>query len=178
MVKDIKLLFTLIGMDGYFLYKYSNYYIIGEWFLGAIILLYLEYPLLIWVINKHILIIPFILLLLYPLMMFTKIFDIYIQRNLIACTGSFSLGIITAKYYKYFQKKYIMVISLIINIFLTIIKISYLDIIVRQIHGFSLLLFLLFIGNYVMKTKLKAFFVELSKIVMVYFYFNIKLLLI
>lgn len=43
------LLLTLFGMDGYMSYRYTpNYYFIGEWFLGALILLYLCYPLLTW----------------------------------------------------------------------------------------------------------------------------------
>lgn len=42
----LKFLLTLIGMDGYLLTCIKNYYIIGEWFLGAIIILYLIFPLL------------------------------------------------------------------------------------------------------------------------------------
>ena len=33
-------------MDGYFSYRCAGSYILGEWFLGAIVLLYLLYPLL------------------------------------------------------------------------------------------------------------------------------------
>ena len=109
-------------------------------------------------------------------MMFNNIFDIFIQRNLIACTGSFFLGIITAKFYDFFKKIYIVVISLIINIILTYVNIPYLIIIIRQIHGFSLLLFLLFIGNYLMNTKLKTFFIELSKISYGMFLFQNKII--
>ena len=32
---------TLFGMDGYLQYLHPNYYMVGEWFLGAILLLYL-----------------------------------------------------------------------------------------------------------------------------------------
>ena len=43
------MLLTLFGMDGYLSYRYTqNYYFIGEWFLGALIFLYLLYPLLTW----------------------------------------------------------------------------------------------------------------------------------
>lgn len=160
-----KLLFTLFGMDGYLFYKYSTYYIIGEWFIGAILILYLEYPLLILINNKlHIFIIPLILFLLYPLILFTNIFGIIVERNMITCTGSFFVGIIISKFYDFFQQKYILLISVIINIILTYVTIPYLIIIVRQIHGFSLLIFLLFIGKYIMNTRLKTLFIELSKI--------------
>ncbi len=45
-------LLSFIGMDGYFLHLGMNYYCLGEWFLGGIILLYLLYPLLLFLWNK------------------------------------------------------------------------------------------------------------------------------
>ena len=45
-------LLSAIGMDGYFLHLGMNYYNLGEWFLGGIILLYLLYPLLLFLWNK------------------------------------------------------------------------------------------------------------------------------
>ena len=47
-----KLWLTLLGVDGYFMYRGTNYYTVGEWFLGAIIMLYILYPLLQWCIKK------------------------------------------------------------------------------------------------------------------------------
>lgn len=43
---------TLLGMDGYMADIVPNYYILGEWFLGCIILMYIFFPLLLWVRNK------------------------------------------------------------------------------------------------------------------------------
>lgn len=39
------MLLSLLGMDGYFQYRGPNYYLIGEWFFGAIVFLYILYPL-------------------------------------------------------------------------------------------------------------------------------------
>ena len=39
------LLLTAVGLDGYLAYRIPGYYIVGEWFLGAIVLLYCLYPL-------------------------------------------------------------------------------------------------------------------------------------
>lgn len=47
-----KLLLTFFGLDGYFMYRDLNYYTVGEWFLGAIIILYILYPLLQWCMNR------------------------------------------------------------------------------------------------------------------------------
>lgn len=46
------LLLSLIGMDGYFHYLHDNYYYAGEWFLGAIIILYLLYPIVLKLFEK------------------------------------------------------------------------------------------------------------------------------
>ena len=35
-----KIIYTLLGIDGYLSYKIKTYYLVGEWFLGAIIILY------------------------------------------------------------------------------------------------------------------------------------------
>ena len=42
---------SFIGMDGYFLHWGSNYYSIGEWFIGGIIFMYLLYPELLFLWN-------------------------------------------------------------------------------------------------------------------------------
>ncbi len=45
-------LLTILGMDGYLSGIIPNYYVVGEWFLGCIILLYLIFPILLWIKNK------------------------------------------------------------------------------------------------------------------------------
>ena len=47
-----KLILTFFGVDGYFMYRGLNYYTVGEWFLGAIIMLYVLYPLLQWCMRR------------------------------------------------------------------------------------------------------------------------------
>lgn len=47
-----RLLLTVIGMDGYLNYIIPNYYLLGEWFIGCILLIYLLYPLLYQCMRK------------------------------------------------------------------------------------------------------------------------------
>jgi len=50
----LKLLFTVIGFDGYLqLFGFETYYFCGEWFVGAIVMLYLAFPLLAWFYRKN-----------------------------------------------------------------------------------------------------------------------------
>lgn len=44
---------TILGFDGYYSGVMPTFYIIGEWFLGAIILIYILFPVLRWGVNKH-----------------------------------------------------------------------------------------------------------------------------
>lgn len=41
-----RLLLSVIGMDGYLNYLIPNYYLLGEWFIGCILLIYLLFPLM------------------------------------------------------------------------------------------------------------------------------------
>lgn len=65
------LILTMLGMDGYLLYKIPNFYILGEWFLGCIILIYILFPIL----RKFIIEKPKILLI------FVSIFYIVFVKN-------------------------------------------------------------------------------------------------
>ena len=60
-----KILYSIIGSDSYLSYKLNTYFIAGEWFLGEIIIIYLLYPLILWIINKNIILIFFILIIGY-----------------------------------------------------------------------------------------------------------------
>lgn len=47
------ILLTILGFDGYFAGDIPTFYILGEWFLGCIILLYILFPLLRYLIIKY-----------------------------------------------------------------------------------------------------------------------------
>ena len=44
---------TVLGMDGYLGFYFPNYYLLGEWFLGCLIILYLLFPLLFFGVKKY-----------------------------------------------------------------------------------------------------------------------------
>ncbi len=64
----LKLLLTVTGFDGYVrLFGFENYYFCGEWFVGAIVLLYLLFPVLTWIYRKKRTVLLALLLILYGL---------------------------------------------------------------------------------------------------------------
>lgn len=88
------LLFSLGGVDGYFLYLFPNYYQVGEWFLGAIVLLYALYPLLLCFLKKNKLLLLIFSFICVCLVDNTHIFLINPFRNLLTCMFSFILGML------------------------------------------------------------------------------------
>ena len=46
-------IYTILGFDSYFSGTKQTFVIVGEWFLGCIILVYILFPLLRWGVNKH-----------------------------------------------------------------------------------------------------------------------------
>jgi len=62
----LKLLLTLTGFDGYAqLFGFETYYFCGEWFVGAIVFLYLLFPLLAWLYRKNRTALLLVLVILY-----------------------------------------------------------------------------------------------------------------
>ena len=48
-----RLILSFLGIDGYFQYLAPNFYILGEWFLGAIIFIYIIFPLYRKLLKKN-----------------------------------------------------------------------------------------------------------------------------
>ena len=160
----LRFLFSLFGIDGYFSYKCENYYQVGEWFLGAIIMLYIIYPFVLSALNKNTFIIPFLLIFGYICMYCTDFFVIYKFRNLITCMASFYFGMVAVKNKEFFFKNIICgIVSLLIFIFLYFIKMPNL-VFLHQLHGFTLFIVLIQFGNWIMKTRLGHVFTQLSKL--------------
>ncbi len=64
----LKLLLTVVGFDGYLkLFGVESYYFCGEWFVGAIVLLYLLFPFLAWAYRKNRIVLLAVLVLCYGL---------------------------------------------------------------------------------------------------------------
>lgn len=102
--KPITLLLSVIGMDGYLLEYIPNYYIVGEWFLGALIIMYSLYPILSKLIKKKPIITLFVLLLLFiSINNVDFLSDEQKFRSIFSCLISFYMGMIGAKYYKRLQ---------------------------------------------------------------------------
>ncbi len=105
-----RFVFTLLGMDGYFLYKTETFYILWEWFLGAIIFLYLLFPIVRLAVKRNIHVTVGVLLVLTSLVYYNNffgLFEISKGRNLITALFFFVYGIWIEKVINSIQSKYI-----------------------------------------------------------------------
>ena len=64
------ILLTLFGFDGYFAAVMPTFYILGEWFLGCIILIYIVFPLLRYFIRTHPVVLAVVAMALYVIFLF------------------------------------------------------------------------------------------------------------
>ena len=114
--KKIYLLLSFTGLDGYLNYLFpSNYYILGEWFLGALVLLYLLYPLIAYLIDHYNVYFMIGFSLLYIVFLFTQLhFTILPTRNLISCLMSFVIGIYLMKYRRYLFNSKVFLAALVL----------------------------------------------------------------
>lgn len=161
------MLLTLFGMDGYLSYRYpQNYYFIGEWFLGALICLYLLYPLLAWCME-HCKILTTLLLgagtfaFHWPM----PVFLIQRERNLIVCLFAFWLGMIFMKYKKQLCAKWIAAVFGAAALLFLFVKVPIDPFLCAQVIAVGLFLLFYHIGCFIMRSgRLKPFFVYTSSI--------------
>ncbi len=155
------MILTLFGMDGYLSYRFpENYYRIGEWFIGPLILLYLLYPLLTWCIKRcqiftTLLLGIGVLYLHWP----NSIFLIQRERNLITCLMAFWLGMMFIKYRKYLDNLWLGILGGIGALFLLCVHIPIDSFLVIQVIYVCLFFAFYTMGKYIMKVKpLTGFF--------------------
>lgn len=156
----LSLLLTVLGMDGYLLYRIPNYYIIGEWFLGAIILLYCLYPLMLLASNRSPFIIPAILAAGYVLVFGTDVFMIQPFQNLIVCGASFYAGMVLAKHRERVLGHFLIpCICAALFLLLAIVplpsSLKRFSVIIMQLHGFLFCIPLIYAGRMLEKTRLQ-----------------------
>lgn len=153
------IILSLLGMDGYFLYKYDNYYILGEWFLGAIIILYAMYPIILKMFNKSNKFVTVACLFLWIWQMQATCFSVDSFRNIISCLVSFVIGMFISKYALY-KNNICIAISFAMFVIVLFVKLPIHNYYSVHICGLGLFFVMYYIGNKLIRLK------TLSKVVM------------
>lgn len=150
----LKLLLTLIGQDGYTQLRIVNYYTVGEWFLGALIIVYALYPLLLKLHKKNS---NLALLLLITLTSIVHIFDIPVISpgfpGICECCLKLYLGILI---YEQIDKinNTLIAASLVYIVMYTFIRINVLDVALDIVCSICWFIVLYKVGTKLMKREM------------------------
>ena len=117
----LSFLLTITGLDGFLLYLGPNYYVIGEWFLGCIIILYGLFPLAryLFVKNRYLLLFSSLVLCIFLEKIYN--FDMLIIRFPPFRIFEFVSGIFIVSVINNLSKKHSFFILIISSIFIWLI---------------------------------------------------------
>lgn len=90
-----KMILSITGLDGFFLYKMQNYYLVGEWYTGYMLITYLAFPLLFLGCKKSPLVTWALVMIIFFLIgiNYNSLFKVYINCNPIMRLPDFLFGI-------------------------------------------------------------------------------------
>lgn len=112
---------TLIGMDSYFYYIQPNFSCVGEWFIGALLVCYLLFPLL----RQALQYIPYMTLAVLVagsfFVPYLSFFAVEPWHNLWVCVTIFYLGMLIAQFPAIFTSKIGFVVSAVLTILLFVV---------------------------------------------------------
>ena len=158
------LLLSAFGLDGYFLYRIPSYYSIGEWFLGAIVLLYLLYPIFQWAINRLWWMTWLFSAALFGIVhwlvdanLYSNLFQIDWTRNLIVCQFSFITGMCLIRNSKHLKNVFVFFVSISIAVVLLFIRIPGMPHAVNWFTAIVLFIVLLNVGNWLGEGRVYSF---------------------
>ena len=92
------MLLTVLGIDGFFTYRLSSYYIVGEWYFGAIVMIYALYPAVLKVVKKYKWKVLIVVIPVWIWQLESDWFYVYPTHNLIHCIALFIVGMLITRY--------------------------------------------------------------------------------
>lgn len=105
----ISFLLTIIGMDSYLQEYVNDFALIGEWFLGAIIILYILFPLYRLIMRKNKYILPVVFVGAGFLLSCNNPFPMMLEKNPIMCSMYFVLGMLIEMLRKNSRRKAVVI---------------------------------------------------------------------
>lgn len=156
---------TIIGFDGYLASNIPTFYILGEWFLGCIILFYVIFPLLRYLTKKYPISLAIASIVIYLLFIFRYHGAFNMAKIVLVRMPEFLLGMYFVKYIKKINLP-MLIVSIIILALNTILKPQWSVSLQTTYVGISSFFILVYISDF-FKNKL---FVKVSNIISKYSY--------
>lgn len=158
------LAFSFLGLDGYVQWFHNTYFITGVWFIGAILIVYLLYPVLNWVFSKLGIVTVVILFVLYELLRIKHSSEIPIDINPIVCLTSFSVGMVLSKTKKYLFSKVTFIVSAVLSALLIFVPVFGSHNTKEMVLGWILFVLFSNIGHLIKADRINAVITALSRV--------------
>lgn len=136
---------SLLGMDGYLKNGQLNYYSVGDWFLGAIILIYVIFPIILYCYKKLKWQITCLIFAFFMVIEVTGLVNFVSRSNMLICCSSFWIGMLVGEYSSLIKKhKYPLIISMLVIIVLCVVDLSSClsEVLILEIFGIASYIFL------------------------------------
>jgi len=161
----LKYVFTLLGLDGYLTGVVPVAYNLGEWFTGAIIILYIIFPLLLFFFKKKPVLTFIGVTVLFILTLNIPIVNPYPFRSITSISMCFVTGMFFIKYRHIFDRPYCAIPCIAGCLILLIFELPIPTSIVFHLTGILLFISLYTAGRLIMKNRIvSAAFSRLSRI--------------
>lgn len=95
------LLYSLIGMDGYVSEVIPTFYLLGEWFLGFIVIFYIVFPALKWAMDRHPVILAVLVMAVYIYLQIDYKIPFASSKNLLVRLPELLFGMYFIKYIRH-----------------------------------------------------------------------------
>ncbi|MDF2881844.1 MAG: acyltransferase [Clostridiaceae bacterium] len=156
--------FTIVGMDGFLYYIVPNFYLIGEWFFGFIIIMYLIFPIVRTLLLKYpkrtlgIIIIVYIFITKH----YDRLFQIDVVRNPLIRLLDFIFGMSLAIYMKEI-KSHQFVVGIIGLIIILGVPLNMSHIYIAFLAGALVFICLIYISKYIRLESVRKLISFISK---------------
>lgn len=156
-------IFTVVGMDGYLASITPTFYLLGEWFLGCIILLYLLFPLLRCLLKKYPKQLPIAIVIGYLVLLFFDPFPNMIQdRNFLFRIVDVLFGMYFVTYVRNVPGKAATVAAIVLAVFL-VQPMNLPEVVCIHLIGISSFIVLVYLSKYLEKKYVKKCCLIVSK---------------
>lgn len=156
------LILSLFGFDGYLAEIMPTYYLVGEWFLGFIILFYIIFPLLRYLINKYPIILCTVVMIIYIYLLFHYNMRMSSAKNIFIRLPEILFGMMFIKYRKKIKLPVVLICILILTLN-HIFKPQFSQDIQTTYIGVASFIILVYISYYVKNDIIKSICAWLSK---------------
>lgn len=147
------ILYSLIGMDGYLAEVTSTFYMLGEWFLGFIVIFYLLFPALKWLMDRHPIALAIVVMAFYVYLQVDYKIPFTSSKNLLVRLPELLFGMYFIKYSKKVNLP-VAVASLVVLIGNAVIKPGFSEDIQTTYIGIAAFLFLVYISRFVQNSNM------------------------